>query len=413
MAARAPVLALAVAFLMAAFASGCGDEDDPPATTPASPPADEPADGGPRGGDIAVGDGRGGVRAAEIGVFDQPVYVAQPPGERDDLYVVEKTGRIVLVREGEALPEPFLDVSGEVSTGYEQGLLSMAFAPGYERSGRFYVDYTDIEGHSRIVEYRRSSSDPDAADPATARELLFVEQPFPNHNGGQLQFGPEGLLYVGFGDGGGSADPMQNGQRLDTLLGKILRIDPRPSGGEGYSIPATNPFADDPDALPEIYSYGLRNPWRFSFDLETGALAIGDVGQSAIEEIDLVARGEGAGANFGWSAFEGTQPFDDSQDAPGHVPPVLDYALAGGACAVTGGYVVRDRRLRSLYGRYVYADFCVGELRSFPADPGREATDDRALGVRIPQLSSFGEDAGGRIYVTSLDGPVYRLEPVG
>jgi glucose/arabinose dehydrogenase len=344
-------------------------------------------------------------------VFEQPVFVAQPPGERDDLYVVERTGRVILVRDGEPLAEPFLDLRGDVSTGGEQGLLSMAFAPDFERSGRFFVDYTDTGGDSWIVEYRRSATNPEVADPASARELLFVEQPFASHNGGQLQFGPDELLYIGLGDGGGAGDPMGNGQRLDTLLGKILRIDPRAAGGDPYTIPASNPFVDDADAMPEIYSYGLRNPWRFSFDRATGALAIGDVGAAAIEEIDLVGRGDGAGANFGWAAFEGTQRFDDSQDAPGHVLPVLEYPLAGGACAVTGGYVVRDRALASLYGRYLYADFCVGELRSFPADPGRAAGGDRALGPQIPQLSSFGEDSRGRIYVTSLEGPVYRLEP--
>jgi glucose/arabinose dehydrogenase len=353
------------------------------------------------------------VRAVEIGMFDQPVYVAQPPGERDDLYVVEKGGRVVLVRDGEALPQPFLDISGEVSTGAEQGLLSIAFAPDYERSGRFYIDYTDTQGDTRIAEFRRSESDPVVADPDTRRELLFVDQPFDNHNGGQLQFGRDGLLYIGLGDGGAGGDPMGNGQDLDALLGKILRIDPRPSDGEPYSIPGSNPFADEAGARPEIYSYGLRNPWRFSFDRLTGALAIGDVGQDAIEEVDLVGRGEGSGANFGWSAFEGTRPFDETEDAPGHVPPVLEYPLEGGACAVTGGYVVRDRALSSLYGRYLYADFCVGELRSFPAEPGREATDDRALGVHVASLSSFGEDSRGRIYVVSLEGPVYRLESSG
>ena len=164
----------------------------------------------------------------------------------------------------------------------------MAFAPDYERSGRFYVDYTDAEGDSRIVEFQRSEPDPDVADPGSARELLFVDQPFANHNGGQLQFGPDGLLYIGLGDGGGGDDPMRNGQSLDTLLGKILRIDPRRAGEEPYSVPRSNPFAGDPDAMPEIYSYGLRNPWRFSFDRETGSLSIGDVGHSAIEEVDLV-----------------------------------------------------------------------------------------------------------------------------
>jgi glucose/arabinose dehydrogenase len=358
-----------------------------------------------------VGDGRGGVRLVEIGQFEQPLYLTQPRGERRDLYVVEQTGRVMLVRDGEVEPDPFLDLSAEVSTGYEQGLLSIAFAPDYQRSGRLYVDFTDLDGDTRIQEFRRSQSDPTVADPGTRRELLLVDQPFPNHNGGLVIFGPDDELYIGLGDGGGGGDTMRNGQNLGTLLGKILRIDPRPSAGEPYRIPASNPFVGDSGVRPEIYSYGLRNPWRFSFDRLTRALSIGDVGQDALEEIDLVGRGEGASANFGWSAFEGSERFNADQEAPGHVPPVLEYPLGEGACAVTGGYVVRDENLRSLYGRYLYADFCVGELRSFTARPGREASDDRALGIDVPMLSSFGEDDRGRIYVTSREGPVYRLAP--
>ncbi len=348
------------------------------------------------------------MRLVEIGEFEQPLYVTQPPGEDRELYVVEKGGRIVRVENGRPAGEPFLDLSGEVSTGSEQGLLSMAFAPDHSRSGRFYVNFTDTQGDTRIQEFRRAADDPGRADPATRRELLRIDQPFDNHNGGLLLFGPDDLLYVGTGDGGSAGDPMRNGQDLSTLLGKILRIDPGPAGGRPYRIPASNPFVDEPGARGEIYSYGLRNPWRFTFDRVGGALSIGDVGQDAVEEIDLVSRGEGRGANFGWSAFEGSDPLNSDQEAPGHTPPVLTYPLDG-ACSVTGGYVVRDESLRSLYGRYLYADFCLGELRSFPATPDEEASDDRALGPTVPQLSSFGEDNRGRIYVVSLDGPVYRL----
>jgi glucose/arabinose dehydrogenase len=350
------------------------------------------------------------VRLAKIGEFEQPLYVAQPPGERDDLYVVEKGGRIMLLDDGEPAPEPFLDLSDEVSIGSEQGLLSVAFAPDYTRSGRLYVDFTDIAGDTRIQEFRRDPDDPARADPASRRELLRIDQPFENHNGGLLQFGPDELLYIGTGDGGSGGDPMRNGQSLSTLLGKILRIEPDPTDGDPYSIPSSNPFVDQPDARGEIYAYGLRHPWRFSFDRRGGALSIGDVGQDAVEEVDLVARDQSRGANFGWSAFEGNERFNDDQEASGHIPPVLTYPLDG-ACAVTGGYVVRDEDLRSLYGRYLYGDFCLGQLRSFPARPGREAADDRPLGLEVPQLSSFGEDNRGRIYATSLDGPVYRLAP--
>jgi glucose/arabinose dehydrogenase len=350
------------------------------------------------------------VRLAEIGEFEQPLYVTQPPGESEDLYVVEKTGRIVLVDDGKPVDAPFLDLAGEVSTGSEQGLLSVAFAPDYPDSGLLYVNFTDTEGDTRIQEFRRDPDDPNRADPESRRELLRIEQPFENHNGGLLLFGPDGLLYVGTGDGGSAGDPMGNGQDLSTLLGKILRVDPEPAGGRPYGIPPANPFVDEPGARGEIYSYGLRNPWRFSFDRLDRALSIGDVGQDSLEEIDLVARGRSRGANFGWSAFEGNERFDTGQDAEGAIPPVLTYPLTD-ACAVTGGYVVRDESLRSLYGRYLYGDFCVGELRSFPARPGTEAEDDRPLGLEVPQLSSFGEDNRGRIYAVSLNGPVYRLAP--
>jgi glucose/arabinose dehydrogenase len=387
--------------------AACGSDGDETTAEPApqtSAPAGE-ADMPP------VGDGQGGVRLVEIGSFEAPVFVAQPPRERRDLYVVEQGGRVILVDDGEVASEPFLDISGDVTAGGEQGLLSIAFAPDYEQSGRFYVDFTDTEGDTRVQEFRRSESDPRVADPESRRELLFVDQPFPNHNGGLLLFGPDGKLYIGLGDGGDAGDPMRNGQDLGTLLGKILRIDPLPSGDRPYGIPESNPFVDQPDARPEIYAYGLRNPWRFSFDRVGGALSIGDVGQDAIEEIDLVTRREAAGANFGWSAFEGDEPFNSDQRAPGAVPPVLTYPLEGANCAVTGGYVVRDESLRSLYGRYLYGDFCAGELRSFVPRPGEDAEDDRPLGLEVPQLSSFAEDDRGRIYATSLEGPVYRLAP--
>jgi glucose/arabinose dehydrogenase len=359
-----------------------------------------------------VGDGDGGVRLTKLGDFDHPLYVTQPPGDRRDLFVVEQTGRVrVLTLKGTS-STPFLDLHDEVSCCGEQGLLSIAFAPDYARSGLVYADYTDRAGDTRVVEYHRSSDDPLTVDPSSRRVVLRVAQPFPNHNGGLLTFGPDGLLYIGLGDGGSEGDPQRNGQSLATLLGKILRIDPRAHGGRAYSIPSSNPFANRQGARPEIYSYGLRNPWRFSFDRLTGDLSIGDVGQDRFEEIDLVGRGQGSGANFGWSAFEGFAPFNHDQSAPNAVPPVLVYSHDQG-CSVTGGYVVRDASLQSLYGRYLYGDYCSGELRSFPAIPGKRATDDRPLGLDVPSLSSFGEDDAGRIYATSLDGPVYRLDPAG
>jgi glucose/arabinose dehydrogenase len=353
------------------------------------------------------------VRLEKLGDFDQPLYVTQPPADPHHLFVVEQTGRVQVLTDGRREATPFLDLSDEVSCCGEQGLLSIAFAPDYANSGRLYADYTDRSGDTRVVEYRRSRSRPLTVDRSSGRLILRVDQPFSNHNGGLLLFGPDDLLYIGLGDGGSEGDPDRTGQDLGTLLGKILRIDPRPRAGRPYSIPPSNPFVRDPGARPEIYSYGLRNPWRYSFDSLTGDLAIGDVGQTDWEEIDLVPRGAGRGANFGWSAFEGFARLNEDQPAPNAVPPVLVYGHDDGNCSVTGGYVVRDRSLTTLYGRYLYGDYCVGDLRSFPAAPDRRASDDRALGVNVPSLSSFGTDNAGHIYATSLDGPVYRLVPNG
>ena len=390
--------------------AGCGGGGGGGTTTTAPPPATS-GQAGQGHGQLPAGDGQGGVRLQTIGDFDQPVYVTQPPGDHRDLFVVERTGRVEVVRDGEPVSRPFLDVRDRItSSGSEQGLLSLAFAPDYRKSGLLYVDYTDTAGDTRVVEYRRSSSDPLVADPQSAREVLGVDQPYANHNGGLVLFGPDHLLYIGLGDGGSEDDPQRRGQDLSTPLAKILRIDPRSSGGRPYSVPKSNPFVGRSGARPEIYSYGLRNPWRFSFDSATGALAIGDVGQNEFEEVDLVARGKGLGANFGWSAYEGFSRFNDDQQAPDAVPPVFVYGHDAG-CSITGGYVVRDRSLPSLYGRYLYGDFCAGQLRSFTATPGRRATDDRALGVQVPSVSSFGEDDAGHIYATSLQGPVYRLTP--
>ena len=390
------MLALAGAVVAMALA-GCGDDgDDEP--TEAAEPAPTAAAG-------QTGNGDGGVRLEKVGDFDQPLYVAQPP-DSEDLYVVEKPGRIRLVRGGKAQEEPVLDISDEVSDSGEQGLLSIAFAPDFKESRLLYAYFTDSEQDQQVVEFTMAG-DGSSIDASSRREVLRMDDFASNHNGGLLMFGPDELLYIGTGDGGIADDPERNGQDLGSLLGKLLRIDPGASGGRPYSIPADNPFAQTQGARPEVYSYGLRNPWRFSFDRDTGALAIGDVGQNSLEEIDYVGPGGGRGANFGWSAFEGEERFNSDQEADGHVPPVLTYGRDEG-CSVTGGYVVRDPELPSLQGRYLYGDFCAGLLRSFVPAKG-EARDDRPLGLEVPQLSSFGEDGSGRIYATSLDGPVFRL----
>jgi glucose/arabinose dehydrogenase len=340
-----------------------------------------------------------------VGSFSSPIYVAAPSSDASRVFVVERAGRIVVLH-GRSR-HVFLDIRGRVSVGGERGLLSMAFAPDYAASGRFYVDYTDNGGDIRIVEFRRSGN-PDRARRGSARNVLTIEHSqFSNHNGGQIQFGPDGLLYIGVGDGGSETDPFDRGQDLGTLLGKLLRIDPRASGGRSYGIPRTNPFVGSSGARPEIYSYGLRNPWRFSFDRRTGALAIGDVGQDRFEEIDFTPRDGAAGRNFGWSVFEGNQRFKPGS-APNYTPPVLALSHGSGFCAIAGGYVVRNSSYKTLNGRYVYGDLCNSRIYSVRLAGGR-ATGNRATGVRVSNLVSFGEDARGRVYAVSLAGSVYRL----
>ncbi len=360
----------------------------------------------------------GGVRLVTVGSFSSPVHVTAPPGDERRLFVVEQGGLVRVVRDGRTLPAPFLDVRGLTEGGGEQGLLSMAFAPDYARSGRFYVFYTDTEGAERVVEYRRSAASPDRADAGSARLVLRQPDAEPNHNGGLVAFGPDGLLYVGVGDGGGAGDRpgrLGNGQSLATWEGKLLRIDPRESDSRPprpprpYSVPASNPFTGRSGARPEIYAYGLRNPWRFSFDRATGDLAIGDVGQSEVEEISFRRRGRTRGANFGWRVWEGRRRFAPGESAPGHVRPVIERRHAAGACSITGGVVVRDPALpRSLRGRYLFGDVCDARVLSSRLS-GSGATPVRSVGVRVPSLVSFGEDARGRVHLVSLDGRVSRL----
>jgi glucose/arabinose dehydrogenase len=339
------------------------------------------------------------------------LYVTAPAGDRRRLFVVEQGGVVKVVRDGKVLDAPFLDVSQLVSAGGERGLLSLAFAPDYAKSGLFYIDYTDVDGNTRVVEYRRRTAD--VADPGSARQVLFQRQPEPNHNGGLLLFGPDKLLYVGLGDGGGGGDmhgPHGNAQNLGTLLGKILRIDPRGrlralhrDDGAPYSIPRTNPFVRRRGARGEIFAYGLRNPWRFSFDRTTGDLTVGDVGQGEVEEIDFVRAGRGR--NFGWRVFEGRDRYTQGESAPGAVAPVITERHSDGNCSITGGVVVRDPALRGWVGRYVFGDFCRRRVETARLPSGK-VTD---TGLSVPQLSSFGEDASGRVYAVSLGGPVYRL----
>jgi glucose/arabinose dehydrogenase len=383
------------------------------AVLPACGSAQEPTVEDKLGGD-AMQRKAGGVALKRIGSFDEPVYVAGAPGFRDLLFVVEQPGKVVVLRKGHRLKRPFLDIQGLVNAGGERGLLSIAFPPDYRQSRRFYVYYTDAQGDIRVDEFKRRS----ATRAARGSRRAVIDIPHrenSNHNGGQLQFLGD-LLYLGTGDGGSGGDPPNNAQNKESLLGKLLRIDPRPSGGRPYTVPADNPFVGRP-GRDEIYSYGLRNPFRFSFDTVSARqprIAIGDVGQNRFEEVDYTTVAAASGANFGWDAFEGFAPYTEENsgtpDPGGTVKPIFSYGRGrgGGSCTIIGGYVVRDRNLPSLYKRYVYADLCEGELRSLIPHLNR-ATGDRKLGLAVSTPSSFGEDTRGRLYVTSLEGPVYRL----
>jgi glucose/arabinose dehydrogenase len=339
-----------------------------------------------------------------------PLYLTAPPGD-DRLFVVEKGGRIRIVENGALLPTPFLDVSSLVSRGSEQGLLGLAFHPDYASNGRFFVDYTDTNGDTRIVQYH-VSSDANTADPASAHILLTVEQPYSNHNGGQLAFGPDGDLFIGMGDGGSGGDPQGHGQDAGDLLGSLLRIDV--DSDTGYAIPADNPWVDSSGARGEVWSIGLRNPWRFSFDRGNGDLYIADVGQNEIEEVNVSpsagGRSRGRGANYGCNIMEGNSCFSSgSCDRSGLVLPVTQYTHADG-CSVTGGYVYRGDAIPSLQGTYFYADFCSGWVRSFRFEDGT-ATEQRSWPSLAPggSVPSFGEDARGELYLMSADGGVYRV----
>jgi glucose/arabinose dehydrogenase len=333
--------------------------------------------------------------------LDQPVAMAVRRGD-PSRYFAEKVGRVVALREGSEEPEVILDLTSEVSTGSEQGLLGLAFSPDSEY---LYVNFTDVAGDTRVVEFAFADG---GVDLSSRREVLFVDQPYSNHNGGNLAFGPDGYLYIGLGDGGSAADPEGRAQSLSTLLGKMLRIDPRPQDGEPYGIPRDNPFVGREDAMPEIWAYGLRNPWRYSFDRETGDLWIGDVGQGTREEIDFARAGSPGGENYAWDLLEGTIRFEGDAP-PDDVPPVYEYPTADG-CAVTGGYVYRGQDIPALVGAYAFADFCRGRLEAFRLEDGQARGHDE-LGPEVANVASFGEDADGELYVLSSSGPVFRLVP--
>ncbi|HEX5724858.1 MAG TPA: PQQ-dependent sugar dehydrogenase [Longimicrobiaceae bacterium] len=335
-----------------------------------------------------------------------PVFVTAPAGD-PRLFVVEQPGRIRIVRGGALLPTPFLDLTAKVSSGGERGLLSVAFHPRYAQNGFFYVNYTGQGGHTRVERYRVGAN-PDQADPASAQLVLFVEQPYSNHNGGLVMFGPDGKLYVGMGDGGSGGDPQNHGQDASTLLGDLLRLDV--DAGQPYAIPADNPFVGQAGRRAEIWATGVRNPWRFSFDRTANLLYLADVGQNRWEEVNVVPAGQ-AGVNYGWRIMEGSSCYPSGGCArTGLTEPVLEYSHSDG-CSVTGGYVYRGRAIPGLRGHYFYADYCNGWIRSFRYAGGTVSDRHEWELGNVGNISSFGEDADGELYVVSHAGAVYKLVP--
>jgi glucose/arabinose dehydrogenase len=353
------------------------------------------------------------VKLTELTELERPVAMAVRKGDAT-LYVVEKPGRVRAIRDGQLVDQPVLDITDRVNSGgNEQGLLGLAFSPD---GTKMYVHYSNQPNGDTEVDELTVAAD-GTVNAGSRRQVLTVDQPQSNHNGGEITFGPDGYLYLGLGDGGGAGDQGGghasggNGQSLGTLLGKILRIDPTPSGGRPYTVPADNPFVSTAGARPEIWAYGLRNPWRFSFDKTTGDLWIGDVGQNAYEEVDVAPRaaGGGKGVNYGWNVREALHSFRDG-NAPGAVDPVYELSHDGGNCSITGGYVYRGTKIPALRGGYLFADYCGGQLRAITVQDGKVAQE-RVLPVRASSITSFGQDADGELYVLSDSGEVLRVDP--
>jgi len=344
--------------------------------------------------------------------LSNPVLVTSARDGSGRLFVVEQTGRIrIIAADGTLLATPFLDLSGSVSKGGEQGLLGLAFHPSYATNGKFYVDFTNAAGDTAINEYR-VSSDPNVAARSSGRRILTIDQPYPNHNGGNIAFGPNGYLFIGMGDGGSAGDPGNRARNIDSLLGKLLRIDVNGStGSRPYRIPASNPYVGRA-GRDEIYARGLRNPWRWSFDRATGNLWIGDVGQNRYEEIDrsTSASGRGRGADYGWHVMEGLACYSPSSGCSkaGKTLPVATYSHSAGDCSVIGGFVYRGSVATSLIGRYLFADYCSGRIWSISA--GARAPAPRALFLDTAlNLTSFGQGQDGELYVTASDGTVRHI----
>jgi glucose/arabinose dehydrogenase len=393
---------------LALSAGACGQDGDPdgrgpsdastsassvPATSapPAEPPTQAELD-------------RVTVELDEVARAQTPVALAVAQ-DNTTLYVGERAGLVRVIRDGELDRRPVLDLTDQVVVEGEGGLLGVALAP----DGRhLYVSFTDAEHAVRLVEV---TIDGGQVDPASRREVLTIRQPSTRHHGGNLVFGPDGLLWFGVGDGSPGGDPANAAQSLGELSGKLLRLDPTPSGAKAYTVPPTNPFVNREGARPEIWAYGLRNPWRFSFDRATHDLWIGDVGQYVVEEIDFIGLRRSKGANFGWRRLEGTRRFSGSPP-PRAVPPVHEYFHRNGRCAVIGGHAYRGKQIRGLQGAYVYGDVCDGRIRALSWDRGKPVRH-RDLGLRLPGLVSFAEDRDGELYALSLADGIYRLGAAG
>jgi glucose/arabinose dehydrogenase len=394
-----------------ALAGGCGGQDtdqDPPdrpgpGTAPASTGPAQATPSAPAGPPTQAQLDRVAVRLDRLARLREPVTLAVADDDTT-LYVGERTGRIRVIRDGRLDPQPLLDLTDQVVVEGEGGLLGVAVAP----DGRhLYASFTDRRHAVRLIEV---TLDGDAADPASRRDVLTVAQPSTRHHGGNLVFGPDGLLWIGIGDGSPGGDPNNAAQSLAVLSGKLLRLDPTPTGGKGYTVPTSNPFVGKAGARPEVWAYGLRNPWRFSFDRATRDLWIGDVGQYVVEEIDVISLRRSAGANFGWNRLEGRRRFHGSPP-PRAVPPVHQYNHSNGRCAVVGGHLYRGTQLRGLQGAYLYGDVCDGRIRALARARG-QALRHRDLGLRLPGLVSFAENHAGELYALSLAGGVYRLAAV-
>ena len=368
------------------------------------------------GGGVAAAPTATTIALQKVVDLAQPVLAIGAGDGSNRLFIVQKGGRIRIVKNGNLLPTPFLDISSLVSQGSEQGLLGLAFSPAFKTNRRFYVNYTNRAGDTIVREYRARAGNPDVADPASARHVLTVDQPYANHNGGMLAFGKDGFLYIGMGDGGSGGDPGNRAQNRDQLLGKLLRINVNGfTRTRGYLIPSGNPYVGRA-GRDEVWQIGLRNPWRFSFDKATGALWIGDVGQERYEEVDRVARtssGPGRGVNWGWRVMEGTQCYLPASgcNRTGKALPLTTYShAANGRCAISGGYVYRGTAIPALAGWYVFGDYCSGEVWAVSSTAARPATPVRLLGSGSGRLiGGFGQGDDNELYLCDLNGTVYRI----